>query len=169
MILVKVKSLLDAFDLKGKDETAPMTKDQTDIFIRAFLQERHLNKQEPFAGVESLSQAFQAVVKDDFGMKLLISRLSPETKITFTSMLFLLTLCDGPGHVVMWAYTLHRLSQKLGGKLITLSVLAEEWPVGFPTDAQYKACWFAQKGMNAGVDGVDNLLDRQEFWEYNPA
>jgi hypothetical protein len=53
-------------------------------------------------------------------------------------------ISDRAGHAVMWAYTLNEIFVKTGQPVTMLSIV-DHFPMGFPTEEEYRACWASQK------------------------
>jgi hypothetical protein len=100
-----------------------------------------------------------------FSLRLLNSRLPENVRLTPELFLLVLLMCDGtgPGRVVMWAFTLNRMQLKAPESVLTIAELANEFPMGFPTEEACKECWSAQKGENLG-EKFDNGFDNPKFW-----
>jgi hypothetical protein len=89
------------------------------------------------------------------GYAIIHSRM-PEGTADTQAIAFMAQVCSSPGHCVMAAFTLFRISRKLGGKLVTLRDLTNgPFANGVPdVDAPaWRDLWEAQK------DGGANLLD----------
>lgn len=68
--------------------------------------------------------------------------------------MFLVSLsCGLPGTAVMWCHAMKRLSMDKGAP-VSLTMLCEHWPNGFPTEKVLKTLWDAQKTPRG-----HNLLD----------
>lgn len=88
-------------------------------------------------------------------------------KVSFAVKLFIATISDRPGKVVMWAFTLVHmleLGKNLSNGRVTMNTLANQFPMGFPGDDAEHECWRAQKGEAHGAK-CDNLMDVREEWE----
>lgn len=77
------------------------------------------------------------------------------------AILFLSAVISTPGQAVLMCAVLKVLEEK-HGRPANIFDLADDFPMGFPTEASLHDAWIAQKGK-AG-EGVDNWLDRKEAW-----
>jgi len=69
-------------------------------------------------------------------------------------LVFVLTLCESPGLVVLWCYTLHLMAAELGRAATINDFCTQFFPMGVPTEKALEAAWDAQKGTEC-----DNRLD----------
>jgi hypothetical protein len=84
----------------------------------------------------------------------------PEVTVEPRAKLWLLTLSDRPGQVVMLAAVVAHLATMVG-KNVTLNTLIERaFPMHVPSEEVYKAMWDKQKDK----DG-NNLLDVASSWK----
>ena len=68
------------------------------------------------------------------------------------------SLSDGiPGKLVMWAFTLYALGDKLD-EPVSIKDWAFHFADGVPQERYYVDAWDAQKGYTHGLE-MDNLLD----------
>ena len=143
-------SLLDAKQVQA------MTKDETMVFLQLGLMEKHLDGAKEGHLDRELREA-------SFLYQVLVKRLevfSPKSKFTIPLLSFISTICDRPGTIVMWAYTLHMMASTLPTpRTVTLEDLAKVFPMGFPTEKEYDRIWDGQKGPKG-----QNLLDLEETW-----
>ena len=160
----KLPSFLDLAD--GKN-VAPMTEESTKLFLHLSVAEgankalcvpfdltlETLKKDSKYKGLAEVF-IFQVMTK-----RLLVC--APATQVTLGVLIYLGSISPTPGQAVQWAYTLHRLSQKVG--LVTMAALADAFPVGFPTAKTVENMWAAQKGIRIGVE-CDNYIDQQKAW-----
>lgn len=147
---MKVKSLLDF-----KDKCQAMTEEQSRDFVMCFLEENQDKK---------MSEEAMSKLENDFSYKLMSKRLKmAKVPVSIWALLFLTTLCNSPGKLVMYAYVCCIIFKK-NGRGVTIQDLAEEFPVGFPTEDATRECWDSQKGLEHGIKNVDNLLDTREPW-----
>lgn len=117
--------------------------------IRAFV---NLNFLE---GDGEAQRGLVAHLKDNFIWKVTQKRADLyQLKYTVPMLAFVCTMCDTPCKAVMWVHALKRLEQKKG--LVTLGVLVQAFPMGFPTSEALYKMWEAQKGLNGTKD---NYLD----------
>lgn len=81
------------------------------------------------------------------------------------TMLSDLVTTTGPARAVMWAYTLLYM-RALRGQTITLSILSDIFPFGFPNEEDLRKVWESQKcevGQRS-PGATDNMLDKPEWW-----
>ncbi len=156
-----VPSLLD-FD--SREHRRSMTSTEVETFVAA----SH-DRFDRDAMLLDAKRAFDGDMGDNFELNVFCMRLADRaaaTRVTPGVVLFVMCQCKNPAMVVMWAYTLHRLSQRVG--LVTMEQFARAFPFGIPTEASYRACWQAQKRViTPGMLG-DNQLDRAEAWAEPP-
>lgn len=88
---------------------------------------------------------------------------SPTLDIDVAVKIFCALLCDSPGKVVMWAYTLNELFVKQGRK-VTMEDWINEFPMGVPTEEEYQAMWELQKIKGPTNGGSDNMIDDFRNW-----
>lgn len=95
--------------------------------------------------------------------KILLQRLSLNSEVTISEplALWILSLCDRPGLIVMWAYTLVRMQQRNPGKILNMTVWTHHFPSGLPTNQAMIDAWNGQKSDMGG-----NLLDTREVWTH---
>lgn len=67
-------------------------------------------------------------------------------------------LCESPGAVVMYIYALRYLQVRDNIESIGMHELAQQFPMGFPTEEALSVLWEAQKGYAFGWK-LDNILD----------
>ena len=111
-------------------------------------------------------------LKDSPGYQILKTRLeafkknfSPTLDIGILPQVFCALMCDRPGTVVMWAYTLNEIFVK-SGQPVTMAALANAFPWGFPTEDEMHKAWEAQK-VERPKDvpfAPDNGVDYFENW-----
>jgi hypothetical protein len=150
---MKLKSLIDV--CAGK-QMVPMDRNQMEGFFLCCMMEKDKRGHKPPPD-RDMSVSFRIVE----------SRLEAAgilDKVSFPARLFVACLCDRPGLCVMWAYTLAHMLEKSGGMPVTMSSITENFPNGFPSDAQSNECWDAQKGHAHGVK-ADNLMDNFDWWK----
>lgn len=151
MPVTTIQSLLD---YAHPDKVEPMTKEQAHLFALALWSE---DKPVPPEAKE--------VLKRLISFQILSQRLkafSPTTQYTEACAVFVASMCTTPGKAVLWAYTFHKMA-RLHNRPVDTDLLANCFPVGFPTEQSQRECWDAQKGT--GDDRVDNWLDHKEAWE----
>lgn len=161
---IVLKSLLD---FRERNDIEVMTKDQADLMLQLFGSEVAAgDKLDAFNREDFTKNRYAdiiAKVSGSFGFRVFAARMHPTTQLTIETFWFILDMCKGPGDAVLWCYTLHRLSQSNGGKLITLQELATQFPFGFPTEDARHRCWRYQKGETHALK-IDNLIDNSVFW-----
>ena len=163
--LQPVKSYLDflpsSCDSAGAPNyVVPMTREQTELMMRVYLREMDA----PPVAFDFLHEdKWDATMAKMFAFQVFQRRIAinaPDTQMTLGVMLFVLSMCDRPGQVVMWAYTMHRLYQR-EKSLITMAVLCCAFPFGFLSEEGEHVAWDAQK--RRGGFG-DNGVDKAEYW-----
>lgn len=142
-----MKSPLDA-------ETEPMTPEQTETYITCLTAEK-THGEDPIPEDFDGSQIHNIMAK----------RIkSSGADVSRWVIALLATLCNGrQGNAVLWAYACKQMHDKTRKK-ITMTELANFFPMGFPTEEAMHACWDSQKGYNMGLKNVDNYLDSREAW-----
>lgn len=148
-----------------KCKVRPLTKEESEMYIRLTLAEMGGND-EYFAGLDKHLRE-----KGVFPYMVMVHRLeafkenfNPKLDIGIALQVFLASICDRPGKVVMWAHTLNEMFVKLGHK-VTMGDWANEFPMGVPTDEEYKRVWELQKiTPPPGIIGGDNLIDDFKAW-----
>ena len=103
----------------------------------------------------------QCAAADTDAGKIFLHRLSLNStvKLTEALALWLLSMCDRPGLVVAWAYTLARMQRLHVGEILNLSIWTKHFPIGVPTNQAMIDTWAAQKS-----DKGSNTLDTIEVW-----
>ena len=145
---MKLKSLLD---YKGKIE--PMTKEQSETFLMCCMSEQQVGPDMPEDKEEPQFTAFQILSK----------RLKwAGIDTSFWTQLFLSTLCGSPGNCVLYAYACADIYFKNGKRKVTMSDLANNFPMGFSTEEGLQACCEAQKRP---TKELDNGYDSLEYWQ----
>jgi len=148
--MAKMLSLLDAKKIRE------MTSEETQVFVHLCTMDMHLDG----AKGRHLDRTLR---EQSFLYQVLVKRLevcSPKSKFSIPLLAFVSTICDRPGTIVMWAYTLHMMASQLAEpRMVKLEDLAKVFPMGFPTEEEYERVWDGQKGEK----GV-NLLDVEETW-----
>lgn len=161
---IVLKSLLD---FREESDLRVMTKEQGELMLQLFGSEVEAgDKLDAFNREDFTKNRYAdiiAKVSGSFGFRLFAGRMHPSTQLTIEAFWFILDMCKGAGDAVMWCYTLHRMHQANGGKLITLQELANQFPFGFPTEDALHRCWRYQKGSTHGLK-IDNLIDQSVFW-----
>jgi len=80
---------------------------------------------------------------------------------------FIIWIAAGlPGNLVLWAYTIHKVQQQTGNKMVTLGELIDNFPhshIGFPNKDGISEIWDFQKAYVHKLPG-DNLIDLRETW-----
>ena len=143
-----MKSLLDTKTRR------PLTKDESEVFVTLlFAQNPDLK--------EPLNRALVAKYGDAPGSRIMLGRLTthadgvlPEARLAF---LLDLVSEGNPGNLVMWAWTLYRMSKQLGHKLVTLDDFASTFPSGVPDSSAYSEVWAEQKTCGGG-NALDHTL-----------
>lgn len=150
-VTVKLKDLRDAYKIAH----APMSRDQTDTFIRASLLDENIKT--PFDEQDGAMLGGLGQV--------LWKRLSHphSVEVSKGAAVVAITAADRIGAVVLWAYTLHEMWKKLG-RMVTVQDIAMAFPTGFPTPDAVEKIWNAQKGYNNGETSGRNLIDDEAYW-----
>lgn len=145
-------------DFRDASEFEPMSKEMSMLFADACVRELSSEKIPFLDEALAKSMGFSAQV-----LERRLAVMSPETRISAGVGAVLAYHCRGnPGRAVLWAFTLHRMAIDCGGDiLITMTELAETFPMGFPTDKAFAELWDGQKSSAAQSD---NLLDVKEIW-----
>lgn len=138
----------------------PMSRELSETFIKCTLAEAafsHAN-----GGKVDLLKKEMA---DQMGFpgKLLWSRLisygeGKPVEVSVGVTIVVISQCQTPGLVVLWAFTLNRLG-KMTGKPVDIQVLSNTFPMGFPDEKGEDEIWDAQKGVNWGENASENMLD----------
>lgn len=142
-----------------------MTHEESETFLTLLINE--LEKQDDYFKFINKQLQDDAV----FQYLVMVNRLeafkqnfSPTLDIGIPVLVFLSSICDSPGQIVMWAHTLNEMFVKLGHK-VTLSDFAKEFPMGIPIDEEYRRVWDLQKRIpEPGTIGGDNLIDDFTQW-----
>lgn len=152
--------------LRDTKSVSPMTKELSEMFLQATLlelQDKRDGRLRGFTEEDSNQMGFPG--------RLLWSRLKiygrGETQVGMSAAIIALAQCRNPADVVMWAFTLNRLYIEQQ-KIVTISDLAEAFPIGFPNEKGKEEVWDAQKISNWGVkldsnDHNDNMLDHVDM------
>src|SRR5262245_56794777 len=126
-----VKSLLDTKKIE------PMSREMTELFLKATMLD--MQKPEPFTEKVAAEMGWLG--------KILYSRLQAyggECTVAVAVIVGMLSK-GSPGNVVMYAFTLARIS-KLTEKIVDTKELSLRFPWGFPTEEGLLEIWDAQKG-----------------------
>lgn len=151
-----IPSLLDT------TKVSPMSKELTEMFLKCTMMEAHLIR-------EGKLDYFTSDIAKEMGFmgKMLWVRMkayagdNPMPQVTVGATIVAAMQCKNPGTAVMWAFTLNRMFQ-VDKKPVDMKVLANAFPVGFPTDEGLEEIWVAQKGKEWG-EQCDNLLDNPDL------
>ena len=142
-----IKTLLDA-------ETEEMTPEQSESFLKCLLSEKQ-------HGEDPIPEDFDGSPTHN----IMAARIKASgAEVSRWVIAFLATMCDSPGDCVLWAHACKCMFGKDKEKL-TMSLLADHFPLGFPNKEEARTCWDSQKGYNLGLEKVDNYLDTKEAWE----
>ena len=158
---------IDDVTFKGlKDATplAPMSQEESRVFMNCGLKEMHTPGDEVYD--EKLLEdclrhpSFATIVH-----RLEHAGIDWQKVVSFGAMMFVATLdtMDRFGNAVLWAYTLLYLSADEKER-ITIELLAQHFPVGFPSQEAISKVWGSQKGHAMGDDDVDNFIDKPDWW-----
>jgi hypothetical protein len=139
----------------------PMTKEQSDMFIKCFFADQTGKVK---------GENFNQGIAEQCGAlgQILFYRLDiAKVEMSVGLALFLMHMSGGsPGELVMWAYTMNRIYDKRR-KVLTMDVLSEFFPWGFPNEKERHRLWDAQKVHQHGEEfrgGTDNMVDRADTW-----
>jgi hypothetical protein len=152
---MKLKSLLD---YAGNHQVAPMSKEDSEIFIRLTLME-----QEQGSGENDGPPDMLKVLSEDFACKVVKGRLGL-AKVTVSpyAMMWVSIMSKGsPGNAVLWAYTLCHMAEKANKTHVVFGDMAYAFPFGFPIEDSMRECWEAQKQAGAPLS---NAMDATENW-----
>ena len=151
---MKLKSYLDV--IKGT-QPVPLTKEGTEMYVTtAMMDMKNPNM------TDVIDENAPAALRI---MEQRLKWAGIDGKVSFPCKLFFSYMCDRPGKVVMWAYTLAHILELNGGQKVTMMKIAEYFPMGFPHVDLEQACWRLQKGMEHGHPEIDNMIDRLENWK----
>lgn len=156
---VQITPLRSTLDIPA-DKRRPMTSDESETFVNVYFMDREA-KAEP---IEQLAEKMQQAGSMPFGVELMMKRLAvfaPSLAVREPVLLFLVSISDSPGQVVMWAFYLVRRTRQLG-RAISIDDIAQDFPLGFPTTDAMSELWDEQKG--APATRIDNRLDQIEEW-----
>ena len=143
---MKLKSLLDF------SERREMTKGESETFLMCSMSEQQNGPGLPEGKEEPQFASYQ----------ILSNRLEwAQVEVSFWVKLFLSTLCSSPGNCVLYAYACADIYHRQG-RSVTMTELANAFPMGFPTDKALQDCWEAQKHP---AKRIDNGYDRLEYWQ----
>ncbi len=156
----KIQSLLDLAKA-DKELVRPMSNDECQLFMKAHMGEMHSPVIFDQTNQKNRPELAEAV-KNSESLGIFACRLHPDTRLTVSLFLFISTLCDSPGKLVMWSYTLHRMHQQYK-RTLTFAEFSHEFPWGIPTEECYRVCWERQKGYKRGLK-YDNGLDQAAEW-----
>ena len=154
--LLQLKTLLDV----PRDLRRPMTREESESFVHCSLVDTKGGKDQP---IEDVAAEFSDA---PLALAILLKRIrvaAPATPVRTATVLFLTSLCDSPGTVVLWAFYLVKRGAELGRAVRIADLAMDDFPDGFPTRDGYTAIWDEQKGIRHGRS-VDNLLDTREAW-----
>jgi hypothetical protein len=138
-----MKSLLDA------TEREPMTPSQTEMMMKLMLMPGL-----PGAMLADMRQKSLAFAIIESRLEAVDAEVAPQVQV-FISM-----KCKSPGDAVMWAYTLTVMYVN-HGRQVDLGMLAEEFPMGFPTEKAASEIWDSQKQEGAPLG---NGYDQMDQW-----
>lgn len=153
------------FEYDGKEywqgllgmDSRPMHEDETGMLFQCMMMEQ--------SGFQKGQNAeIDKGLDTSRGFKILEKRLEAAgVEVTLPLMMFLTSLCDKPGMVVVWAYTLNviRVTRNVEGPVGT-SEFAHAFPMGIPTDDVYQAAWNEQKVNDDSP--TKNLVDNFKNW-----
>jgi len=136
------------------DGVRPMTLDESKVLISLTMM------------TEEDAAPIEAELAEDIGYQILNKRLEYYgVKVEVRAKLWVSSLCDRPGTVVMWAYTLMLLSRVHTPVSLTDLTSPNTFGFGIPTEESYHARWDSQKRLHAPRGFNDNWLDADDFWK----
>lgn len=151
--------------LKPGLKMRPLTKEETETFIKCMLMEKDNETREKI-------EKYFFNESPEFPVRVMRARVAHiKQQVSAPLALFLCSLCENPAHVVQWAHVLFLLAQRNPGKVVTFDEWATPFGDGVPTAESMSEAWDAQKGKYEGnivVPGfptTDNFLDSPEAWK----
>lgn len=138
-------------------DSRPMTEDETGMLVQCMMMENQ-------NFTKGQDKEIDTGLESSMGYKIFDKRLEVAgIEVTLPLAMFLVSLCDSPGNVVMWAYTVNviRVARNIEGP-VTVSDFAEAFPMGIPTDEGLQKAWEEQKVNDGSMTG--NLVDNFENW-----
>jgi len=154
---MKLKSLLDEFSHGGMSDRAPMTEEESRMFMSITMMD-----------MQGIPPEAEKLTKEAPICLIIDSRLEMAgVRTTVAVLLWMDIVCDGnPGNAVMWAYTLCHIAEKRGHNTVTWDDLIMSFPNGFPVERTLRQCWEAQKQRPDSKKGIpDNKMDMRASWE----
>ena len=140
--------------VRGKGMIQPMSRELMGYFAQLVFADL---EEKEFAEIEEI-KAHVPIAAIAAGR---LEAFSPDTQFNSGQLLLIGLLTQSPGGAVMWAWTFHKLFEMKKEK-ITVSLLADFFPEGFPTEKGSHKVWESQK------IGGSNLLDVEETWTKRP-
>jgi hypothetical protein len=147
---------------KDTQNLRQMTEKETTLFVTMLLAKKN--------GTEGrVNEALASQIEDHPFVKILSSRLGAVGIKLDPKLIFFITyLCDRPGAVVMWAFTIAKITQELGKVPEFEEVFGFDYfGMGLPTPKMLEDAWRDQKAD--GESETDNLLDVMDLWPRFPA
>jgi len=138
-------------------DSAPMTEDETGMFLQCIMMEQSGFKR-------GQDEEIEKGLESSLGYKIFDKRIQAAgLDVTLPLVMFLVSLCENPAHVVMWAYTLNVIKATKGieGRPVATEDFANAFPMGIPTEDGYKTSWNEQKQTG---EPVGNSVDNFENW-----
>jgi hypothetical protein len=149
---MKIKSLVDFSKTHGTNQ---MTEKQTALFVNCMLADQQAQKSYRELDAEAFRHQSTAILKQ----RLEWSR----TDVSHGCFLFVASMCDRPGKIVMWAYALAHMAEIIKvDRMIGMNDFAEYFPMGVPSEDAQRRCWEHQKQEGAPNS---NLLDELKNWQ----
>jgi hypothetical protein len=136
-----------------REECRPLTPEQSEIFIRCTLM--------PDAPLSCMDASRMGEVGNILWGRL-VTDGPVEISLGLACFVLLGLAAGNPGQIVMWAFALNRLHWRLRRR-ITMSDLADAFPIGFPSNEACNKMWNAQKGHLVGLR-IDNRLNLDATW-----
>jgi hypothetical protein len=145
---------------KDTQNLRQMTEKETTLFVTILLAN----------GTEGrVNEALASQIEGHPFVKIFSSRLEAVgIKLDQKLIFFIIYLCDRPGAVVMWAFTIAKITQELGKIPEFEEVFGFDYfGMGLPTPKMLEDAWRDQKAD--GEFETDNLLDIMDLWPKFPA
>lgn len=136
-------------------ETRPMDEDETRTLTQLVLASCDASH-DPVAAWQKMQEEPQAPL----GLKIMAKRLEV-WGVSFDPFLgmFVLCLCDRPGKIVLWCYTIGLMEKELGRPPTIEDFSMRFFPMGVPTEEEYSRIWDDQKEtVKDAEDGLEAPL-----------
>jgi len=98
-------------------------------------------------------------VRGEFAIGIAVKRFEATNVAYDRSLLtFCASLCNNPAKVVMWCYTLHVMTARLGRPATLLDYATDYFPHGVPTEDAYQELWSEQKHPDAPLGNAFDVM-----------